>query len=474
MDNAFIIDNLLEQEEDIRIAFKANPNIDTIGKTITAFINTQGGDLLLGVDEHKKIVGVKNAPQWISRINEMISTDIKPLAPVSTQIVTYKKREIILISIWEGSKKPYQYKDNIYLQEGDRVKTTDVSGLNQLIAQRKSADFEWERRTVLGSGLNDLDEEELFKTIEAYRQYKQYSSITDVEDFLFQTGLMQGGSLTNACIVLFGKNPVRYIPQSRIRLTVYPGEKSSDVFVNDFIMEDNLFKNITTIFTFLDTNFGKQMIVDGTVRTERYHYPRLALREGILNAMVHRDYNSVNGFLQISIFNNRTEISNYGGLLEGIAVKDLRIEHHSILRNPDIAHMCFIRKYIEMLGSGTLRMIKDCKVNGFKMPKWSDEKNVMTVVFPDLNLPNAKNEGVSEGVSEGVNLNNFSEQSEGVISELKALLNYIKNNPGLRIPQLAEAMDKGRSTVERYLKQLREKNYIEFKGSPKTGGYFIK
>ena len=91
-----------------------------------------------------------------------------------------------------------------------------------------------------------------------------------------------------------------------------------------------------------------------------------------------------------------------------------------------------------------------------------------------MNLPNTKNEGVSEGVSEGVNLNDFSKQSEGVILELKALLNYIKNNPGLRIPQLAEAMDKGRSTVERYLKQLREKNYIEFKGSPKTGGYFIK
>lgn len=94
--------------------------------------------------------------------------------------------------------------------------------------------------------------------------------------------------------------------------------------------------------------------------------------------------------MQISIFSNRTEISNYGGLPEGIAVKDLKTEHHSILRNPDIAHMCFIRKYIEMLGSGTLRMIKDCKVNGFKMPKWSDEKNVTTVIFPDLNLPNTK------------------------------------------------------------------------------------
>jgi len=72
--------------------------------------------------------------------------------------------------------------------------------------------------------------------------------------------------------------------------------------------------------------------------------------------MVHHDYNSVKGFLQISVYSDRTEISNYGGLPKGITISDLKTEHHSILRNPDIAQLCFIRGYIEMLGSGTLRM----------------------------------------------------------------------------------------------------------------------
>lgn len=95
--------------------------------------------------------------------------------------------------------------------------------------------------------------------------------------------------------ILFVKNPIRYIPQSMIGLTAYLGNTASDVFVNDFILEGKLFKNITAIFNFLYTNFGRQMIIDGTVRTERYNYTRLALREGILNIMAHGDYNSITG-----------------------------------------------------------------------------------------------------------------------------------------------------------------------------------
>src|SRR5690606_36931557 len=101
---------------------------------------------------------------------------------------------------------------------------------------------------------------------------------------------------------------------------------------------------------------------------EKSNYPQLAIREALMNAIVHRDYNSVNSFVQVDVFSNRTEISNYGRLPKGIKISDLKREHNSILRNPDIAQMCFTRKYIEMLGSGTLRMIDDCKVNGFKTP----------------------------------------------------------------------------------------------------------
>ena len=178
--------------------------------------------------------------------------------------------------------------------------------------------------------------------------------------------------------------------------------------------------------------------------------------------------NSVNGFIQIALFTDRTEMSNYGGLPEGLSVKDLKIEHSSILRNPDIAQICFIRKYIEMLGSGTLRMIKDCRKNGFKSPVWVNKNNIIKLTFPGVS-PNKKSEGVNERVKlriEGVN--------EGVEKELIEILTFLGANPERRVPEIAEHLGKGISTIERYLKILKEKDLIEFIGALKTGGYQIK
>jgi len=196
----------------------------------------------------------------------------------------------------------------------------------------------------------------------------------------------------------------------------------------------------------------------------------MAIREGLLNAMVHRDYNSVNGFLQISIFSDRTEISNYGGLPVGITIKDLKKEHSSILRNPDIAQICFVRKYIEMLGSGTLRMISDCKKNSFRVPVWQDKDNVTTVTFPDLSIKTKATKGVNEGVNEVY----FKAESKGVNEELNATYSVLEKKPGLRTPAIASVLGVSLSTAERYIKKLKDAKHIKFVGVPKTGGYFIK
>ena len=470
MDNSFIIDNLLQQQEGTRLEYIANPTKEAIAKTITAFINTQGGDLIIGIEDNKKVVGIENAEKFKVVIQRLLIENIRPIAPISVQVINYKKKELILISVWEGAKKPYQFKGKIYSRENDATKISNLETLSSLINKRKKADFDWERRTVLGATINDLDLEEINQTIELYRAYKPDSVIEDAEDFLYQMGLLQSGSLTNAAIVLFAKNPTRFIPQSRIRLTIYPSNKSGDVFLNDRILEGNIFKNITTIIDFVAIYFGKKLIVDGNIRTEKTNYPLFAMREGILNAIVHRDYNSVNGFMQISIFSDRTEISNYGGLPNGITIKDLKKEHNSVLRNPDIAQICFIRKYIEMLGSGTLRMINDCKHNGFKAPVWTDKDDVTTVVFPELTML-GKN---SEGVNEGVNKIAFEDESEGVNEDLNMVLNLIDKAPGIKAPKIAELVQKGLSTVERYIKKLRDQNYIEFRGAAKNGGYHRK
>jgi ATP-dependent DNA helicase RecG len=473
MENNFIIENLLQQEEGARLEFRPKADKEIICKIITAFINTQGGDILIGVDKTKKIIGIDNAEKTCSTLQNLLVENIKPIAPISTQVIVYKKKNLILISVWEGAKKPYQYKSKIYSRQNDNTVLSSRVDLATLIKDRKNADFHWERRSVLGATMADLDIEQINETILLYKSYKPTVNIEDAEDFLIQMGLLQNGNLSNACIVLFGKKPTRFIPQSKIRLTIYPTTVSGNKFVDDKIFDGNVFKNIIDILSFIETSFGKIITVDGLLRIEKYNYPLLAIREGLLNAMVHRDYNSAKGFLQISIFSNRTEIANLGGLPYGIKIADLRKEHNSILRNPDIAQICFIRRYIEMLGSGTLRMIGDCKKNNFKTPIWVDKENTTTVTFPLLSIQNKANEGVNEGVHEGVKKVLFFDENEGVNEDLNIVYNVIEKTPGMKVPTIAEEINKSIATTERYIKKLKETQYISFLGIPKTGGYYI-
>ena len=134
---------------------------------------------------------------------------------------------------------------------------------------------------------------------------------------------------------------------------------------------------------------------------------------------------------------------------------------YSILRNPVIAQLCFIRKYIEMLGSGTLRMIRDCKRNGFKPPSWVEKGDIMRLTFPGVSH-SKKNEGVIEGVNEGVK------------QELQQVLLFLRSNPLSKAPEIAAYVEKGVSTIERYLKLLKDNGLIEYIGAPKTGGYQMK
>jgi ATP-dependent DNA helicase RecG len=473
--NSFLIDNLLQQAENERIKLKASAKLEAIAKEITAFINGHGGDLILGVDDNKNIIGIENAQQFAFDIKTFLSDNIVPVAPISVLSISYRHKDLILISVWEGANKPYSFKQVIYNRVGSSTIMADNTEILSLIENRKKADFNWERMPVLGAELEDLDSYEIQRTIDLVKKRDSRRNFTDEEDFLIQQGLILNGNITNACIVLFGKNPTRYIPQSKIRLTVYPDKNATNTFLEDRFFEGNIFSNITSVFTYLDALYAKTIRIEGIRRTEKKNYPEIALREGVLNAIVHRDYKSANGFLQISIFSDRTEISNFGSLPEGITVADLKKEHPSILRNPDIANICFIRQYIEMVGSGIIRILSECKKYGFKTPKWSDKNNILLLTFPgvsnlvkeDKNVgANSKDEGINEGITiniEGIN--------EGTKMALEKLLSYISKNPMVKTSDIEFFINKSNATTERYLKILRENKYIEYVGANKTGGY---
>ena len=481
MNDSFIIKNLLDQPEGVRLELKAKLDFESIAKVITSFVNTNGGDLIIGINDDKTVSSAQLSEQDKIKISDFLIQKINPTVPISVNLLPYKNKDVMLISVWEGSNKPYSFNNTIYVRQGSVSRIGSVSLNAQLLNQQVDFEQRWERQAVLGASIEDLDLDEIKRSITSNKNYRaNYDNFNNPEQFLISRGLIVNGNITNASMILFGKNPSQFIPQSIIKFTVHPGTKSGDSFIENKIYNGNLFQNVKTILSDFESFFGKEIIIEGVFRTEKKRFPALSLREGLLNAIVHRDYSASQSFLAIEIFSDRLVISNYGGLQNDMTVSDLKKEHNSILRNPDIAQVCFYNGLIEMIGSGTLRMIRNCKEEGFQIPKWKNTNNILQLTFPGVKH---QYEGVNEGVNESVNSGIVSERFRkefGKISErirkdfgksIQETFEIIVKYPNYSAEQIANETSKTSRTIENHLQKLKEAGYIERMG-PKLGGYW--
>ncbi|MBS7350132.1 MAG: hypothetical protein KIG95_08275, partial [Comamonas sp.] len=199
----------------------------------------------------------------------------------------------------------------------------------------------------------------------------------------------------------------------------------------------------------------------GLYRRERFPLPMAALREAILNAVVHKDYAS--GIpIQISVYADKLMVWNPGQLPDDWTLDKLMTKHASRPFNPDIASAFFRAGLIEAWGRGIERIIEACQQENYPTPQWQVEPGGLWVVF-GLEIARQRDDvGIGGGVNEGVN--------EGV----KSLLILIEQHPGQRTPFFAQQMNTSVKNIERWLKTLREQALVEFRGAPKTGGYFVR
>ncbi len=380
MNGKFIIDNLLRQEESDRLVFKYLITEEDLARIVTAMLNGKGGDIVIGVDYNKRVIGVPKESLNLSYLS--LTTKIQPSAPIDIHVIDYDGRNVVLISVWEGAQKPYHCEGKIYQMVGGEVVLANSDSISEILSDRKKADFNWERLPVLGAELKDLDLDEVRKTMNEYAQMSN-EVIQDEDLYLMRNGLLKDGNLTNACIVLYAKNPTQFLPQTRIKLSVFFSDSSADL-VEARLFEGNLFKNAEALFQFIDLTYSKSVKIDGIHREEQWNYPRVAVREAVMNAMVHRDYNSTRGFMHILLYPNRLEIASYGVLSSMATVIDNQGGSLSLLRNPDIATQCYYRRLIEMMGTGIPRMIQDCREHGFDIPSFEINNQIIKLIFPNL------------------------------------------------------------------------------------------
>lgn len=480
--------DLLNREESSTLEYKAVYSEKETAKVICSFLNRDGGHLIIGVEGGQKVSGVKNAKKLVEEIQTYLFKEIIPEPIISIDIQTVDNKELLVVAARQGTNQPYIFDGAVYYRVGSATVKANSQQLSLLIHKEAERNKRWEVKSAIVVEVDDIDLNEVNACIADARKSGRELNLPDNPlQFLSKYGLYTNGDFANAAVVLFGKDPVHIFPQVRVRLSAFKTDKAGYKLLYDRIFEKNLFQSIAQITDFFDLAYGisSSFDQDNWQRTDKHSFPRLAIREAILNAFVHRDYSSFSSSIAINIYPDKLEICSYGSFPKGISIKSLSEDHMSIPVNPTIAHIFFLRNWIEKIGIGTVKMIAQCNDLGFKPPVWKYRDNTVTVTFPDVIVPFNYNEGISEGISEGIDGLIAKAKSEGVsegvskgiTDNVKAslidIVNLIVKEKSIRASEIADRLEKPYKTIERHIKILRDIGAIGFVGSNRAGGYVV-
>lgn len=360
-------------------------NFQAIAAAVCGFLNSEGGVIFVGVDAGGEILGVGDDPEAFRRDLEIrLQEAISPKALFTVSIDIEDDRPIVSIETPGGRDVPYVIDGRVFVRRGKRTLAADPETLRQLVQSRSIEADRWERRPSLGLSEKALARGEIGLTVEEARQSARF--IFDDEDHqtvLRQLGLVSSGGLTNACDVLFGQHPAERHPQCRVRFIQFETNKAGSAYVDTQWFEGPLVR----VFYQLIEKVGAHVRVQALftpgehARRDRANYSVEALREGLVNALAHRNYASFSSGISVSVYPDRIEIWNSGRLPSGIKVGDLKKSHPSIPTNPDIAHVLYLRRLMERIGRGTQKIVVACEELGARPPRWSDNEAGVTLTI---------------------------------------------------------------------------------------------
>ncbi|MCB1207461.1 MAG: putative DNA binding domain-containing protein, partial [Verrucomicrobiae bacterium] len=378
---------MLKLGESATLEFKSGLRAkESIGKAICGFLNAAGGFVLCGIDDKGGVIGTNESDAQIAKFEQFVRESINPGALIIVQRETLDGKTVIVIEVPKGSDPPYAFNHVHYQRDGDKLQIMDQQTIREIVLRSQIEPERWERRFSTADADEDLDYEEVQKAVRDTDKVKRVllKNPDDPMRVLQDLDVAKYGRLTNAGDVLFSTRPSVRHPQVRIRAMRYNSDKAGEKFSDMKSFEGPLDRVFQDAYTFIvrNTPSVSRFIKGNPKRQDSPLYPEDAVREGLVNALAHRDYTSPSGGVAIHIYPRRLEIWNSGALPEGITKESLLEGHISILRNPDIAHVLYLRGLMEKAGRGSVLMVQDCLDAGLPPPEWdSDERRGVTVTF---------------------------------------------------------------------------------------------
>ncbi|MGY0288804.1 MAG: RNA-binding domain-containing protein [Candidatus Methanodesulfokora washburnensis] len=367
------IKKIIAEGESEGLEFKRSlSELKEILETVCAFANSHGGTVLVGIDDDGSILGVKISNKTVQKLEREIHDRIEPFVYPKIRIIPVDERIVLSIEVPEGHNKPYLYLGRAFVRIGSVNRRLDREGIEKLLySKRPSFDsLSFEERA-------DIDEGLLKELVGRARERRGMEiEYTNLADVLAKLNLADDKGLKNGAVLLFSPDASFIFPQAVVKLRVVRDGK----VVDEDLITGPIIRQVDRALDFIKRNISKGYIIRGSERVEMWEYPIKAVREAIVNAIVHRDYSSTST-VQITIKEDSLEVINPGGLPPQLKPEDLKREHPSIPRNPRIARVFYLWGFLEEWGSGTTMMIDACREAGLPDPEFSEEWGFMRVLF---------------------------------------------------------------------------------------------
>ncbi len=347
-------------------------------KWICGFANANGGKLFIGIDDNGNVAGIDNYRELLEQLPNKFRDILGVFAEVNLQS---KGNKYFLEIIVPRYDVPISMRGKYYVRTGSTLQELKGPALNEFILKRTGKT--WDDIPEQRATISDIDETAISQFLKDASKAKRIIVENDISihNLLEKLRLIEDGKLKRSAIVLFGKDPGKFYPNTAVKIGKF-GESDADLKFHE-VIEGNLIQMKERIEEMLNAKFFIHPIdFEGMQRVERDEYPVAAVREMILNALVHRNY--IGAQTQIRLYDDHFSVWNDGGLPDGITEEDLKKIHRSKPRSPLIADVCFKGGYIDSWGRGTIKIIESCQEAGLLEPVLKEEQGgFLSKIFKD-------------------------------------------------------------------------------------------
>lgn len=428
-----------EENEYTELKERVTPDLP---KEIIAFANTHGGIIYIGIDNHGNISGVVDTDKTILQIGNLVRDSIKPDITmfVHYDVIEESGRKVVAVTVQRGTDKPYYLTSKglkpsgVYVRNGTASDPSTDTAIRKMIKETDGDSFE-EMRSLEQNLTFDTAQSEFQRgKVDFGSQQMKTLGILNVDDIYTNVGLL----LSDQC------------PHT-IKTATFQGTDQSE-FKDRREFGGSLFGQMEDVYAYIDLQNRTHSSFDKLRRIDTRDYPETAIREALLNSLVHRDY-SYSASTLISIYDDRIEFVSIGGLVTGVSANDIMLGL-SVCRNPKLAGVFYRLHLVEAYGTGMPKIFKSYQSKG-KTPKLEISDNAFKLILPNINY----------------DAEDTSVEHKTVNPYYDTILQYVKKESFITRKQAETLLDVSQATAARILKQMTESGLLLQEGNGKRTIY---